>query len=130
MPSIKRYQKVTDDFTTHEITPPPEPGFVIEHATIEGWTYVAVEGELPEQSNAITVEDVELTDALRDALRAASPQIAAINRDVVSRIRQHYSVDDEIKALRLAPSDETAAWNDYVEECREWGEGRKMELGL
>jgi hypothetical protein len=56
--------------------------------------------------------------------------VADINRRVVEMIRARYSVDDEIKLLRIAPSDETAAWNAYVEECRQWGREQRALLGL
>lgn len=51
-----------------------------------------------------------------------------IDRQVVARIRDCYSVDDELKMLRLAPSPESAAYNDHVEECRAWGRACKAEL--
>ena len=57
-------------------------------------------------------------------------EIERINQAVRDKIRAVYSVEDEIKAMRLAPSDETSAWNAYVEECRAWGRGKKAELGL
>lgn len=53
-----------------------------------------------------------------------------INRRVVEMIREHYTVDDEIKLLRTAPSPEFELWNAYVEDCREWGRQQKRALGL
>ena len=73
---------------------------------------------------------VPLPTDLRDEIRAASPQVAYINQTVVQRIRDRYSMDDEIKLLRIAPSPETAAWNAYVEDCREWGRQQRRALGL
>jgi hypothetical protein len=37
---------------------------------------------------------------------------------------------DEIKLLRIGLSEESIAYNDYVEECRAWGRGEKAKLGL
>lgn len=68
--------------------------------------------------------------ALLASIEAASPLCAFIDQQTRDMIRARYSVDDEIKCLRLAPSDETTAWNAYVEECRAWGRGKKAELGL
>jgi hypothetical protein len=48
-----------------------------------------------------------------------------INRRVVEMIRERYSVDDELGLLRTGPSDEAAAYSDYVEECKAWGRGEK-----
>lgn len=53
----------------------------------------------------------------------------AIDAMVVAKIREQYSVEDEIKMLRLAPSPESAAWNDYVEECLEWGRRERKKMG-
>lgn len=63
-------------------------------------------------------------------IKATSAQCAAINAQVVAKIRERYSVDDEIHMLRIAPSPESALWNDYVESCRAWGREQKATLGL
>ncbi len=47
---------------------------------------------------------------------------------MVTQIRTKYSAEDEIKLLRLAPSDETTEWNNYVEECRAWGKEQKAAI--
>lgn len=54
----------------------------------------------------------------------------AINKQVVEMIRSRYSVDDELGLLRTGPSEETEAYSDYVEECRAWGRGEKLKLGI
>lgn len=109
----------------------------IELATIDGKTYVSLPGEakLPADQPAEIVASIEtlpvpLPNGLRDAIRQASPLVQLIDRQVVEQIRIRYSVDDEIKLLRIAPSDETSAWNAYVEECRSWGRSEKAKLGL
>lgn len=51
-----------------------------------------------------------------------------IDEQVVEMIRQRYSINDEIKMLRIGPSAETSAYNAYVEECRAWGRGEKDKL--
>lgn len=86
--------------------------------------------ELPDQPVEIDVAPVTLTDALRDQIKAASPHVRLINQQVEDKIRERYSLGDEIKLLRIAPSDETAAWNEYVEDCRQWGREQKAALGL
>lgn len=57
-----------------------------------------------------------------------------INKDVVAKIREKYSVDEEEKLKRLAFNalannqsvpDEYNDFNTYVEECRQWGNGQK-----
>jgi hypothetical protein len=138
MARIYRYQKVIDQFTTHCLQ---EPDYALldtedritEICTIEGVTYVSVPAGLalpPQYDTAILVEEVELTDELVAALKAASPHVELINDRVVAKIRERYSVNDEIKMIRIGPTPETEAYNDYVEECRAWGRSEKAVLGL
>ena len=106
-----------------------------ELCTIDGATYVSLPADatLPkEQPSEIakSVEMVTLTDALRDAIKAASPHVRLINERVRDAIAERYGVSDEIKLLRTAPSAECLAYNAYAEECRAWGRAEKVKLGL
>ncbi len=147
MAKLYRYRKVIDRYTTHSLVEPdyqllerdaPEVVGVriMELCEIDGWTYVSVPDAIPLPAQpeiiAATLESVNLSEqpALRDAIRAASPNCRAIKGRVVDRIRAAYSVDDEFKMLRLAPSEETAAYNDHVEACRAWGRGELEKLGV
>jgi len=137
MPKIYKYQKIVDDYTTHCLV---EPDYnlletedrITELCTIDGVTFVSVPDSiiLPVQPEQITVEEVELTDELKESIKSASPHVQLINDRVVSKIREVYSLNDEIKMIRLSPSEESTAYNDYVEECRAWGRGEKEKLGL
>lgn len=84
------------------------------------------------QAIAASVETLPtpLPDDLRDAIKAASPQVRLINTRVQEAIAQRYSTADEIKLLRTAPSAEMDAYNAYAEECRAWGRAEKAKLGL
>lgn len=137
MVKLYKYRKVTDKYTTHALL---EPDYqegdsrVTELCELNGMTYVSVPDNLdiPEQPEIInkTLEEVVLTDDLKVKIKAASPHVSLINERVVAQIREQYSVEDEIKLLRLAPSDESSAYNDYVEACRAWGREEKAMLGL
>jgi hypothetical protein len=132
---IYGYQKHIDDIRTVEIVLPRDTNLNqvgTELATVSGTTYVFLPdtSTLPPQPPEIAVQPATLTDALRESIKVASPHVWLINQRVVDMIRQRYSVDDEIKMLRIAPSDETTAYNAYVEECRAWGRGEKAKLGL
>lgn len=103
----------------------------------DGRTVVALDdgAALPANQPAQIAGSIEhlpnpLPADLRDAIRAASPHVRLIGERVVAAIRARYSMDDEIKLLRIAPSAETQAWNDYVEECRAWGRAERAKLGL
>lgn len=61
--------------------------------------------------------------------------IDKINGKVVEYIRAKYSIEDELKFLRVelfskVPDPEASAYNAYVDECRAWGRGEKKRLGL
>ena len=137
MAKIYKYQKITDQFTTHCLV---EPDYnlletedrITELCTIDGVTFVSVPDSiaLPQQPEQITVEEVVLTDELKAAIKSESPHVQLINERVVAKIREIYSLNDEIKMIRLSPSEESTAYNEYAEACREWGKTRKATLGL
>ena len=134
MAYIVAYQKLITQVTTKELRLPyvDSSSQGQELATIDGTTYVVLyDGAvLPEQPEGISPEVVTLTDALKTAISDASPHVALIRTRVVEKIRAQYSVDDEIKLLRISPSAETTAWAAFVEECRTWGRAEKAKLGL
>lgn len=139
MPSIVSYRKHIDSLITRELLLPEDSTtrqrLGTELATIAGVTYVALPDgatlptEQPEQI-AASIATVTLTDPLRDAIKAASPHVRLINERVRDAIAERYSVEDEIKLLRTAPSAECIVYNAYAEECRAWGRVEKAKLGL
>jgi len=120
---IYRYQKASDAYTVYRA----HGEGIIELCTLDdGYVYVCGPDVIPQQPAQITVEEVVLTDELREAIKTSSPQVRLINRRVVEKIRERYSVDDEFCALRTGDTDYLA----YVEECRAWGAAEKAALGL
>lgn len=101
-----------------------------ELATINGVTYCSVNADLPPQPSEITVEVVDVTQAVKDEISAASPQVRLINEQVKQMIANQYSIENEIKLLRTAPSEEFDVYNAFVEDCRDWGRTQKALLGL
>ena len=109
-------------------------------ATIGDKIYVTIETDAgPKLAEKTVKGTVEISGAkytaseMRDIkaqVKAATPAVATINTQVVVKIREKYNIADEIKMLRLAPSPETTEWNDYVEDCRQWGREEKAKLGL
>lgn len=147
MSSIVRYQKVKDDWTTHALGAPVEAGCQELCTLDDGYTYVSVPDgvPLPEQLPAIaaTLETVTLTDALRAAIKSASPHCQLIAERVIERIRAKYTVDDELYIARIAvgalqgsyvllpgEADRIAAYHADVEAAREWGRQQRAALGL
>lgn len=137
MTKIYKYQKVQDAYTTHCLV---EPDYnlletedrITELCTINGVTYASIPDGiiLPEQPEQITVEEVTMTDELKAAIHLSSPHVQLINERVVMKIRERYSVNDEIKLIRLGAPDDFTAYNDYVETCRAWGAAAKARLGV
>ena len=131
---IYSYQKHIDSLRTVEIALPVDgmERLGTELATVDGTTYVYVPdtAALPAQPPEITVEGAILTPELLDAIKAASPHVRLIDARVVEQIRARYSLDDEIKMLRMTPSDESSAYVAYVEACVAWGQTEKAKIGL
>ncbi|WP_299009902.1 hypothetical protein [uncultured Caulobacter sp.] len=131
MASIVAYQKASDAWTTYSLIGVEG---AVELCTIDGVTYVSIpdDGDLHDQPEEIagSVAVIEPSDELIDAICDASPHVALIRDRVVEMIAQRYSLTDEIKLLRTAPSPAFDAYNDYVEICRAWGRSQKAALGL
>lgn len=138
MPSIVSYRRFTDALITRDLRAPQGESHAhlgTELCTLDGVTYVSLPdgATLPADQPAEIVDSIQavtLTEPLRAAIKAASPHVRLINQRVIERIRERYSVDDELKLLRLAPSEESAAYNAYAEACRAWGRELKAQLGL
>lgn len=108
-----------------------------ELCTIDGVTYVSLPegamlpgGQPTEILVSIQTLPTPLPDGLRDEIKAASPHVRLINERVRNAIAERYSLADEIKLLRTAPSPEMQAYDAYAEECRAWGRAQKAMLGL
>jgi hypothetical protein len=121
---------------------------ITELATIEGLTYVSVPDgvTLPADQPAEiadSIQLVELTDSLRDAIKAASPHIQLINQRFIERLRERYSADDESYFTRIGvgkslgiyefkPGEQSQllAFGVYAEGCRTWAKEQRAALGL
>ncbi len=86
--------------------------------------------EQPPELDDIAVVDLSVNIELREQICAASPHVELINNRVRDRIAAVYSLTDEIKLLRTAPSPEFELYNAHVETCRDWGREQKEALGL
>ncbi|WP_396190090.1 hypothetical protein [Flavobacterium sp.] len=135
MTVIYSYRKFIDADHTLEIKlPEAENGQRIgtELATVDDVTYVSIPdgATLPDQPAEITVETVTLTEGLKADIENASPFVRMIRSMVSDKIAERYSMGDEIKLLRTAPSAEFEAYNAYAEECRAWGREQRAAIGL
>ena len=139
MTSLIAYRKHIDAIYTRELRLPDAPQGQQcgqELCTLaDGRTVVALfDGfTLPADQHAdiaASIEPLALTDALRKEISRLSPHIRLIDQRVRDAIADRYSITDEIKLIRTAPSPEMEAYNAYAEECRAWGRAEKAKLGL
>lgn len=135
MTSIYAYRKFIDAVRTVEIRLPEDENHQrigTELATIDGETYVSIpDGQtLPTQPAEITVREIQLTPELKQQISDASPHVRLIRQKVSDKIAEQYSMGDEIKLIRTAPSAEFEAYNAYAEDCRAWGREQKSKVGL
>jgi len=148
---IISYKKHIDKLVTRTLLlPSDKQGQFIgtELATLsDGMTYVSmpVTAALPTQPKEISasVKTVVLTAAIRSEIKSLSPHVSLINERVGEKIREQYSLSDELKLARIsigdlrksyaATPDELQAVTDYqvaVESARAWGRSEKAALGL
>ena len=111
------------------------PDGATELCTLDGITYVCIpEGAAIDEDQheevVGTMSVVEPDLELREQIKAASPHVALIQKRVREKISELYSVYDEIKLIRTAPSPEFDVYNEHVELCRHWGREQKTALGL
>lgn len=138
MPSLISYRKHIDALVTRELNLPQDAAgqhLGQEVATVDGITYVSLPdgAELPADQPAeivASIQPVKPGAVLLAAIADASPQVRVIRQVVAAMIAERYSIGDEIKLLRTAPSPEFEVYNAYAEECRAWGRERKAVLGL
>jgi hypothetical protein len=135
MSSIYKYRRITTDGpngSTLYFKNADEGDRALELAEVAGWFYVSVPdtAQLPEQPTEIEWQSVTLDAETKATIMASSRAVQLINQSVVDQIRALYSVDDELKLLRTAPSAEFEAYNAHAEDCRAWGRAEKSKLGL
>lgn len=132
MAYIVSYQKfITSDITV-QLDAPEE---ATELCTIDGTTYVSIpdDSTLPNTQPieiSKSVKQLVMTDEIRDLIKSESTHVQLIDERVKAKIAERYSITDEIKQLRSAPSDEFNAYTAYAEACREWGRQQKAVFGL
>ena len=116
-----KYKKIITDITTYTLVEPDYELLKLKERVqvigeLDGFTYV----EVPDSVTLPSGQPVELVEANYEEDK--------IDLQVVEKIRSRYSVSDEIKLLRTAPSAEATVWNAYVEECRAWGKVEKDKI--
>ena len=152
MPYIVSYQKHIDTLHTVDLhLPTGEEGQSIgtELATIEGVTYVSLpdaaslSGMQPEEIASSIVNPATLTPELRNQIKSQSPHLKIISRRMIEKIRDSYSIDDEMFFARIGVGaaaglyeptademQEITVFGEFAEAVREWGRSERAKLGL
>ena len=135
MNTIYKYRRINTagpDGTTLYYKNSESENRAVELAEVDGWYYVSVPAlaQMPDQDIEIEWQPVTLDENLRLAIASNSRAIQLINQSTVDKIRSLYSIDDELKLIRTAPSIEFDIYNSYVEDCRLAGKTQKANLGL
>lgn len=145
---IYKYQKITDEYTTYTLNEPDlneSELKITELCTIDGFTYVNVPDGiiLPEQNENIILEEVIMTDELKKQIKESSPHIKLSYKRLRDRIREKYSIDDELYLSRILHGsalgtyilqenepEKISTYQTWVEECREIARLERVALGL
>ena len=132
MTYILSYRKSITRDTTKMLN---APDGATELCTIDGVTYVCIPDgaaidEDQHEEVVGTMEVIELDLELCERIKAASPHIALIQKRVREKIEEVYSIHDEIKLIRTAPSEKFDVYNEHAEACRQWGREQKALLGI
>lgn len=143
MPKLYRYQKTSDEYTTYG----PQGEGITELCTLpDGFTYISVpeDGKLSNvQPKQIKVEEVILTDELKEQIKTASPHCQLIYTRMQEKIRAKYCSEDEMYFTRISvgalsgvytmqPGEPEliADYQIFIESVRQWGKDERAKLGL
>lgn len=147
---IARYKPITDEFTTYHVRLKDDARFLVEPklirlAEIDDYVYISVDqmAELIIPEVITTYEKITNSPEIIELIKTHSKIIKQIDAQVVSKIRERYSSDQEHAFARLVASstigiyeltdaDRNAIteYHSYVESCRSWGRHQKSELGV
>jgi hypothetical protein len=145
MTTIAKYQPVSDPYTTYRVSSDNLETPITELCELDGWRYLSIPDDITPviPAQITTYETVELTDALRETLKATSPHAKLIAQRVIDRIRAQYPLDDELYFARIAvgalqgsytllpgEAEALAQYQVDVEAAREWGRQERAKLGL
>ena len=94
-------------------------------------------------ANSIETLVTPLPDLLREQIKANSPHVALISKNMIDTIRASYTIDDEMYFARIgvgaatgmySPTademNELTVFGECVEGVRQWGRTERAKLGL
>lgn len=119
----------------------------VEVAQIDGTHYVYVPDDcieqIPKQNTKIKWEAVNLTDELKAEIKKASRLCFLIEQEMQQRIRDKYSLEDELYLNRITAGvmlgayqfeqgeqEQVLGFGMFVEAVRQWGRAERAKIGL
>lgn len=117
----------------------------LELCEIDGYTYLYIPDNIapPEQHPDIILEDVALTDNLRNAIKKSSRSCQLIDMRMQEMIRAKYTAEDEMYFARIGTGkalgvyefqngEENALleYGNFVESIRQCGRDERAKIGL
>lgn len=122
-----------------------ETNAAVELAELDGWYYVHVppDATMPDQAQEIEWQEVVLTDEQKASIRSISRPCQLIADEMQARIRAVYAIEDEQYYSRIASSsalgvytlkpgelEKITAYNQHVEDARQWARNERGKIGL
>ena len=106
----------------------------LNHGEIDGYIYLTV----PDNFTQDKMEDVVLDDKLKEQLRSISPHWQRYKERVIEKIREKYSLDDELniihtRNLGTKTTDDKAKiseYDNYVQSVKDYYAKYKANLGI
>jgi len=118
--------KIKDTVAPEDYGIPEIKRVVVPVARLDGYTYMYVPDDATEGITAPEATSEEIKEVKR-----ASVACKRENDKVVQKIRERYSIEDELKFLRLGNKHpDFDEYNQYCEECVAQGKARKQKFGL
>ena len=141
MVKLYRYQPIYDKHTIIDANLPENAIIHLSNDQLEefdNYQYVAFEEKAPEQPKGIILEEVVLTAELKEKLRKNSSHWQRYKERVIEKIREKYSLDDELniihtKNLGTKTTDNKAKiseYDNYVQSVKDYYAKYKESLGI
>ncbi len=123
------FQKVVKDFTTLEPVIPPEVTSIRYNDTLIGVDIQDTGEFLTQQHPECEVTEVTFAEIVSELKNCR--QYHDIDEIVKTMVHNRYSLDDEIKLLKLDKADPVyVEYQAFVDNCRAIGRGLEIERGL
>ena len=138
---LYRYQPIFNKHTRIDANLPENAIIHLSNDQLEdfdNYQYVTFEEKAPEQPKGIILEEVVLTEELKEKLRKNSPHWQRYKERVIEKIREKYSLDDELniihtRNLGTKTTDDKAKISEYdnfVKSIKDYYANYKASLGI